>query len=68
MAKIETNIIIIISFNNSDKGAVIHAIVRRVLWEYRSAVNHLSDEIESERLRREMFDRYEEWLCMKILH
>ncbi|KAF7419498.1 pumilio domain member 6 [Pleurotus ostreatus] len=43
-------------FNNSDKGAVSHAIVHRALWEYISAVNELSDEAEREKQRREMFE------------
>jgi pumilio family protein 6 len=46
------------SFNNSDKGAITHAIVHRVLWEYLAAVNDLPDEAEQERLRREVFDTY----------
>ena len=55
------------SFNNSDKGAVTHAVVHRALWEYLSTVNGLSDETESEKLRREMFDRYEEiFACFKF--
>ena len=49
------------SFNNSDKGAVSHSVVHRALWEYLSTINVLSDEDESEKLRREMFDRYEEY-------
>lgn len=44
-------------FNNSDKGAVTHAIVHRALWEYLLAVNETSDEAEREKLRREMFER-----------
>ncbi|KAF4607476.1 pumilio domain member 6 [Pleurotus pulmonarius] len=43
-------------FNNSDKGAVSHAIVHRALWEYISAVSELPDEAERERQRREMFE------------
>ena len=46
------------SFNNSDKGAVSHAIVHRVLWEYLSAVNENEDEAEREKLRRDMFETY----------
>ena len=35
------------------------AVVHRALWsEYLSTVNGLSDEMESEKIRREMFDRY----------
>lgn len=45
-----------LSFNNSDKGAVAHAIVHRALWEYLDAVNGLEDEAEREKLRREMFE------------
>lgn len=43
-------------FNNSDKGAVSHAIVHRVLWEYLSAINENEDEAEREKLRREVFE------------
>jgi pumilio family protein 6 len=43
-------------FNNSDKGAVTHAIVHRVLWEYLSALADVPDAAERERLRRELFD------------
>jgi pumilio homology domain family member 6 len=44
-------------FNNSDKGAVTHAVVHRALWEYLSAVNDVEDEVEQEKLRRDMFER-----------
>lgn len=43
-------------FNNSDKGAVSHAIVHRALWEYITAVNDLEDETEREKQRREIFE------------
>lgn len=43
-------------FNNEDKGAVTHAVVHRALWEYLTAVNNIEDEVEQERLRREMFE------------
>ena len=33
----------------------------RALWEYLSTINILSDETESGKLRREMFDRYEDY-------
>jgi hypothetical protein len=45
-------------FNNSDKGAVSHAIVHRVLWEYLVAINDIDDESEREKLRRDMFETY----------
>ena len=45
-------------FNNSDKGAVSHAIVHRILWEYLSVVNESDDEAEKEKQRREMFETY----------
>ena len=64
LLNVESKINTIFSFNNSDKGAVTHAVVHRALWEYLSAINVLSDETESEKLRQEMFDRYEG----KILH
>jgi pumilio homology domain family member 6 len=59
MLDVEIKSYTIFSFNNSDKGAVTHAVVHRALWEYLSTINVLSDETESEKLRREMFDRYE---------
>jgi pumilio family protein 6 len=45
------------SFNNSDKGAITHAIVHRALLEYLSAVNETEDESEREKLRKEIFER-----------
>ncbi|KAH7323362.1 armadillo-type protein [Rhizoctonia solani] len=47
-------------FNNPDKGAVSHAIVHRVLWEYLNELALLeeSEKEEAERLRRELFDTY----------
>jgi pumilio family protein 6 len=56
----------IFSFNNSDKGAVSHAVVHRALWEYLSTINVLLDETEGGKLRREMFDRYEEYFVLKF--
>ncbi|KAF9527234.1 armadillo-type protein [Crepidotus variabilis] len=49
-------------YNNSDKGAVTHAIVHRALWEYLTAVKEVPDEQEQERLAREMFD-----ICQEVL-
>ncbi|TCD66891.1 pumilio domain member 6 [Steccherinum ochraceum] len=49
-------------FNNSDKGAVSHAIVHRAFWEYLAAINELEDTAEQEKLRREMFE-----LCQDVL-
>ena len=45
------------SFNNPDKGAVVHAVVHRVLWEYLVVVNGEPDEADREKWRREMFER-----------
>ena len=45
-------------FNNSDKGAVAHAVVHRALWEYLSALAELEDAAEQEKFRREMFETY----------
>ena len=42
--------------NNTEKGAVSHAIFHRVLWEYLSQLNVLENEDEKERLRRELFE------------
>ncbi|KAF7377819.1 PUM-HD domain-containing protein [Mycena sanguinolenta] len=49
-------------FNNSDKGAVTHAVVHRALWEYIVAVNESPDEAEGEKQLREMFE-----LCQDVL-
>ena len=46
-------------FNNPDKGAITHAIVHRALWEYLTSVNDSPDEAEREKLRREIFERYD---------
>jgi pumilio homology domain family member 6 len=46
------------SFNNPDKGAITHAIVHRALWEYLMAVSDTADEVEQEKLRREIYERY----------
>lgn len=42
--------------NNSDKGAVTHAIFHHVLWEYLAQLNEISDEAEQEKLRRDIFE------------
>ncbi|KAF9479209.1 ARM repeat-containing protein [Pholiota conissans] len=52
-------------FNNSDKGAVTHAVVHRALWEYLTAVNTF-EEVEQEKLRREMFDSCQEVLAEMV--
>ncbi|TFK32301.1 armadillo-type protein [Crucibulum laeve] len=53
-------------FNNSDKGAVTHAIVHRALWEYMIAVNTLTDAAEQEKLRRELFESCQEVLAEMV--
>ncbi|KAK7689468.1 hypothetical protein QCA50_007260 [Cerrena zonata] len=53
-------------FNNPDKGAVSHAIVHRVLWEYLSAVNGIEEEAEREKLRREMFESCQDVLAEMV--
>ncbi|KAG8679681.1 pumilio domain member 6, partial [Ceratobasidium sp. 423] len=55
-------------FNNPDKGAVSHAIVHRVLWEYLNELALLeeSDKDEVERLRRELFDTCQELLAEMV--
>ncbi|KAB5590423.1 Pumilio like domain containing protein [Ceratobasidium theobromae] len=55
-------------FNNPDKGAVSHAIVHRVLWEYLSELALLeeSDKEEVERLRRSVFDSCQELLAEMV--
>ncbi|CAK5262026.1 unnamed protein product [Mycena citricolor] len=49
-------------FNNSDKGAVTHAVVHRALWEYIVAVTNSPDEAEGEKNMREIFE-----LCQDVL-
>ncbi|KAJ6475719.1 armadillo-type protein [Mycena vitilis] len=49
-------------FNNSDKGAVTHAVVHRALWEYIVAVNDSPDEAEREKQLREIFE-----VCQDVL-
>ncbi|TFK24592.1 puf family RNA-binding protein [Coprinopsis marcescibilis] len=53
-------------FNNPDKGAITHAIVHRVLWEYLQAVNTLPEEEEREKLRREMLETTQEVLAEMV--
>ncbi|QRV78698.1 pumilio homology domain family member 4 [Ceratobasidium sp. AG-Ba] len=55
-------------FNNPDKGAVSHAIVHRVLWEYLAelALIEESEKEETERLRRELFDNCQELLAEMV--
>ncbi|CAE6502591.1 unnamed protein product [Rhizoctonia solani] len=55
-------------FNNPDKGAVSHAIVHRVLWEYLNELALLeeSDKEEIEKLRRELFDSCQELLAEMV--
>ncbi|KAJ7061988.1 armadillo-type protein [Mycena amicta] len=48
-------------FNNSDKGAITHAVVHRALWEYIGAISKLSDE-EAAKEFREIFE-----LCQDVL-
>ncbi|KAJ6535952.1 armadillo-type protein [Mycena vulgaris] len=49
-------------FDNSDKGAVTHAVVHRALWEYIVAVNNSPDEAEREKQLREIFE-----VCQDVL-
>ncbi|CAE6443792.1 unnamed protein product [Rhizoctonia solani] len=55
-------------FNNPEKGAVSHAIVHRVLWEYLNELALLeeSDKDEVGRLRRELFDTCQELLAEMV--
>ncbi|KAJ3551893.1 hypothetical protein NM688_g4447 [Phlebia brevispora] len=64
MKALKENIVTI--FNNSDKGAVSHAIVHRALWEYLMAVNDLEDVAEAEKLRRELFETCQEDLAEMV--
>ncbi|KAK7052431.1 PUM-HD domain-containing protein [Favolaschia claudopus] len=49
-------------FDNSDKGAVTHAVVHRALWEYIVAVNESPDQVEGEKQLREIFE-----VCQDVL-
>ncbi|KAJ7198843.1 armadillo-type protein [Mycena pura] len=49
-------------FNNSDKGAVTHAVVHRALWEYIVAVNSSHDEADAAKQFREIFE-----VCQDVL-
>ena len=49
---------LVIRLNNSDKGAISHAIFHRALWEYLAQVGQLEDEELQEKLRREIFEGY----------
>ncbi|KDQ55462.1 hypothetical protein JAAARDRAFT_71318 [Jaapia argillacea MUCL 33604] len=53
-------------YNNSDKGAVTHAIVHHALWEYLREVEELEDEAEREKLRREMFETCQDVLVEMV--
>ncbi|RDX46428.1 ARM repeat-containing protein [Lentinus brumalis] len=53
-------------YNNPDKGAVVHTIVHRALWEYLSAVAEMEDEAEAEKLRREMFETCQDVLAEMV--
>lgn len=45
--------------NNPEKGAVTHAVVHRALWEYLSNLGELENEVEREKLWREIFEAYD---------
>lgn len=47
--------LVILSLNNPDKGAVTHSIVHKALLEYLTEINKLG-EVEAEKARREIFD------------
>ncbi|PCH37111.1 ARM repeat-containing protein [Wolfiporia cocos MD-104 SS10] len=64
MTSVRDNLVTI--FNNPDKGAVSHAIVHRVLWEYLAAINALEDEAEQEKLRREIFESCQDILAEMV--
>lgn len=53
-------------FNNSDKGAVAHAVVHRALWEYLSAIAGIDEEVEQEKLRREIFEACQDVLAEMV--
>ncbi|KAG1830439.1 armadillo-type protein [Suillus variegatus] len=53
-------------FNNSDKGAITHAIVHRALLEYLAAINDTEDESEREKLRKEIFESCQDVLAEMV--
>ncbi|KAF8884117.1 puf family RNA-binding protein [Infundibulicybe gibba] len=64
LASLKENLVTI--FNNSDKGAVTHAIVHRALWEYMSVIDTIPEEPERDKLRREMFESCQEVLAEMV--
>ena len=52
--------------NNPEKGTISHSIFHRVLWECLSQVNQLEDEALQEKLRREVFEAYVEYLSVPV--
>lgn len=52
--------------NNSDKGAVTHAVVHRALWEYLSYLVELENEVEREKLWKEIFEAYALMLLLSL--
>lgn len=44
--------------NNSNKGAVRHALFHHVLWEYLQQLNTLESEEEKEKSRHDLFEKY----------
>ncbi|KDR73166.1 hypothetical protein GALMADRAFT_251738 [Galerina marginata CBS 339.88] len=65
LGSVKDNLVTI--FNNSDKGAVTHAVVHRALWEYLTAINTVPEEADQEKMRREIFDSCQELLA-EIVH
>ncbi|EKM77539.1 hypothetical protein AGABI1DRAFT_77037 [Agaricus bisporus var. burnettii JB137-S8] len=64
LAAVKENLLLV--FNNSDKGAVTHAVVHRILWEYLCAISMIDDEAEQEKLRRDVFDSCQESLAEMV--
>ncbi|KAL9709456.1 Pumilio y domain member 6 [Leucoagaricus gongylophorus] len=64
LSAVKENLLLV--FNHPEKGAVTHAIVHRVLWEYLVAINTLSDPSDQEKLRREVFESCQELLAEMI--
>jgi len=49
-------------FNNSEKGAVSHAIVHHALWEYLQATHELTKQDDRDKFRGDMFE-----VCSELL-
>ncbi|KLO06152.1 ARM repeat-containing protein [Schizopora paradoxa] len=64
LAAVKENLDLVL--NNTEKSAVSHSIFHHVMWEYLSEVNHVEDETEREKLRREVFEGSQDVLAEMV--